>query len=247
MDCFASLAMTGKFRSVTTTVIPREGGYPVRCSLSVLSSTSLEYRVTRLRGWRQVNVCRRSRDATCARAFPSASSPNRGSRECRVLAAPAVSCADMRKENAHEHTGTAGAVRHSLRNGLTAYAALSLETNSFCLHHRRLDGGSIRLDRMRHRQLGTSHGCRDHTVLPYAATSVILRAVLAHGSPPCEQFSRLTLPASTASRPAFVTTRDPPLLPGRDSAEIAADLGRKGSGIFWREGLDTIWVICPSG
>ena len=35
---------------------------------------------------------------------------------------------------AHEHTGTAGALRHSLRNGLTAYAALSLETNSFCLH-----------------------------------------------------------------------------------------------------------------
>ncbi|MEH2522575.1 hypothetical protein V1288_000484 [Bradyrhizobium sp. AZCC 2176] len=41
---------------------------------------------------------------------------------------------------AHEHTGTAGALRHSLRNGLTAYAALSLETNSSCLHRCRLDG-----------------------------------------------------------------------------------------------------------
>src|SRR5437870_11663339 len=41
---------------------------------------------------------------------------------------------------AHEHTGTAGALRHFLRNGLTAYAALSLETNSSCLHHCRLDG-----------------------------------------------------------------------------------------------------------
>src|SRR6267142_3145393 len=41
---------------------------------------------------------------------------------------------------AHEHTGTAGALRHSLRNGLTAYAELSLETNSSCLHHCRLDG-----------------------------------------------------------------------------------------------------------
>jgi hypothetical protein len=40
---------------------------------------------------------------------------------------------------AHEHTGTAGARRHSLRNGLTAYAELSLETNSFCLHRCRLD------------------------------------------------------------------------------------------------------------
>jgi hypothetical protein len=44
------------------------------------------------------------------------------------------------KSCAHEHTGTAGALRHSLRNGLTAYAELSLETNSFCLHRCRLDG-----------------------------------------------------------------------------------------------------------
>jgi hypothetical protein len=43
-------------------------------------------------------------------------------------------------KGAHEHTGTAGALRHSLRNGLTAYAALSLETNSSCLHRCRLDG-----------------------------------------------------------------------------------------------------------
>ena len=41
---------------------------------------------------------------------------------------------------AHEHTGTAGALRHSLRNGLTAYAVLSLETNSSCLHRCRLYG-----------------------------------------------------------------------------------------------------------
>jgi hypothetical protein len=79
------------------------------------------------------------------------------------------------KENAHEHTGTAGALRHSLRNGLTAYAALSLETNSSCLHRCRLDGSSIRLDRIHHRQLGTSHGCQDHTVLPYASAPYVLR------------------------------------------------------------------------
>ena len=39
----------------------------------------------------------------------------------------------MGEENAHEHTGSAEAIRHSLRNGLTAYAALSSETNSSCL------------------------------------------------------------------------------------------------------------------
>jgi hypothetical protein len=31
----------------------------------------------------------------------------------------------MGKENAHEHTGSAEALRHSLRNGFTAYFALS--------------------------------------------------------------------------------------------------------------------------
>ena len=40
--------------------------------------------------------------------------------------------------------------------------------------------------------------------------------------------------ASTASRPAFVTTRDPPLLSRRDSAEKATDLGARESEIFLR-------------
>jgi hypothetical protein len=78
---------------------------------------------------------------------------------------------------------------------------------------------SIRLDRIRHRQLDTSHGCQDHTVLPYEAAPFVLRAVLAH-----EVQLTLRSPfapdaaASTASRPAFVTTRDPPLLSRRDGS-----------------------------
>src|SRR5258707_15888073 len=42
------------------------------------------------------------------------------------------------RRNAHEHTGTVGAFRHSLRNGFTAYAALSPATNSSCHRHRRI-------------------------------------------------------------------------------------------------------------
>src|ERR1700741_1498933 len=81
--------------------------------------------------------------AHCARGLLKFLIPQmRGSRECRVLAAPAVSCAMCTRKCAHEHTGTAGALRHSLRNGFTAYAALSLETNSFCLHHYRFDGST---------------------------------------------------------------------------------------------------------
>jgi hypothetical protein len=63
-----------------------------------------------------------------------------GSRECRVRAAPAVSCAKCTEESAHEHTGSAEAIRHSLRNGFTAYAVLSPATNSSCHRRCRLDG-----------------------------------------------------------------------------------------------------------
>ena len=52
-----------------------------------------------------------------------------------MRAAPAVSCANAHKENAHEHTGSAEAVRPSLRNGFTAYFVLSLVIGLSC-HHR---------------------------------------------------------------------------------------------------------------
>ena len=60
----------------------------------------------------------------------------RGRRECRVRAAPAVSCAKSCAIGAHEHTGERRTLRHPLRNGFTAYFVLFPATNSFC--HRRL-------------------------------------------------------------------------------------------------------------
>src|SRR5258708_19555575 len=77
-----------------------------------------------------------------ARALLERSVPRneRGSRECRVHAAPAVSCAKLCEKNAHEHTGSAETLRHSPRNGLTAYAVLSPATNSSCHRRCRLDG-----------------------------------------------------------------------------------------------------------
>src|ERR1700742_1385722 len=69
------------------------------------------------------------------------------------------------------------------------------------------------------RRLGTSNACRDHTVLPYAKTPFVLARprdrsrVLPRALRPRWRASVL---ASTTSRPAFVTTRDPPLLPERD-------------------------------
>jgi hypothetical protein len=51
--------------------------------------------------------------------------PNRGRREDRVRAAPAVSRAFAHRKCAREHTGSAGTLRPSLRSGFTAYSALS--------------------------------------------------------------------------------------------------------------------------
>ena len=148
---------------------------------------------------------------------------------------------------AHEHTGTAGALRHSLRNGLTAYAALSLETNSSCLHRCRLDGsidpvGSNSPPTAWHQpRVPGPHGFAVRCNVGHLARRVRSRitALQTRFAPDAA--------ASTASRPAFVTTRDPPLLPGRDGTEITADLGRMESGIFLPEGLDRFLVICPSG
>src|SRR5713226_643209 len=67
------------------------------------------------------------------------------------------------RRNAHEHTGSAESIRPSLRNGFTAYGALSPATNSSC-HRRRRIGGSAktRLGLQNLRRLDTSNGCQDH-------------------------------------------------------------------------------------
>src|SRR5438445_7292608 len=120
---------------------------------------------------------------------------------------------------AHEHTGTAGALRHSLRNGLTAYAALSLETNSSCLHHCRLDGsldpvGSISPPTAWHQpRVSGPHGfavrfSADHLARCARSRITALQTSLAPDAD-----------ASTASRPEFVTTRVSTLLYSRVGAE----------------------------
>src|SRR5437899_13075429 len=64
----------------------------------------------------------------------------------------------------------------------------------------------IRLDRIRHRQLGTSHGCRDHTVLPYAEAPYVLRAGFRSQDKLALRLRlRADAAASTTSRLAFVT------------------------------------------
>ncbi len=77
-----------------------------------------------------------------------------------------------------------------------------------------------RLGRLSLRQLDTSNGCRNHTVLPYAATSVVCTLCpLTDQGPPCDHHHAPDAAASTASRPTFVTMANAPLS-GRDGRVI---------------------------
>jgi hypothetical protein len=144
-----------------------------------------------------------------------------GGRECRVPAAPAASRAKLNKAHERSHHRFTGATRHSLRNGFNGLL-------------RALPGERIRLvtviSGLRScprpvgptclRQLGTSNGCQDHTTWPSAISVVrlarlkIARELISR----CDCRCAPDALASTASRPAFVTTRDPPLLSEQDSA-----------------------------
>jgi hypothetical protein len=62
------------------------------------------------------------------RLLPPRKSEGAGNAGCTLHPRSHVRCAS--KNAAHEHTGSAEAIRHSLRNGFTAYAVLTPATNS---------------------------------------------------------------------------------------------------------------------
>ena len=97
----------------------------------------------------------------------------RGRREGRVRAAPAVSCAIMRMaRGAHEHTGSAGASRPSLRNGFTAYFALFPENGSFA---------SVALKELSHlADLTPAPRRQDQTTSPYASATLVRHGLGVH-------------------------------------------------------------------
>jgi hypothetical protein len=168
-----------------------------------------------------------------------------------VRAAPAVSCAYMCKESAHEHTGSAEAVRHSLRNGLTAYAVLSSATNSSCHRRPRIQTSLSPVGPTRLRELSISNGCQDHTVLPYADSVArpARRTSLTSFARPATTL-RADAAASTASHPAFVTIAIRPSCRERTGRAGRADLPDGESEIFFARGIDRFLsraLIFPSG
>src|ERR1700761_2286513 len=99
----------------------------------------------------------------------------RGRREDRVRAAPAVSCANAHKENAHEHTGSAEAIRPSLRNGFTAYFVVSPVIGFLATvapEKRQLPGDLTPASRR-----------QDHTTSPYASAPLVNCADRVHRIP----------------------------------------------------------------
>ena len=142
--------------------------------------------------------------AAFARALPEIPCP----RNQRAQGRPGARCTrglmcKLVLVGAHEHTGSAETLRPSLRNGFTAYIALSPATNSF-LSPSPADKSCLSpVGPTRLRRLGISNGCQDHTVLPYASAWIVCVPPIAHGpfaSPPCHHVSRPTL--SRPPRPA---------------------------------------------
>jgi hypothetical protein len=132
--------------------------------------------------------------------------------------APAVSCATCKQKRTRAYRYQPG-IRPSPRNGLTAYNALSLETNSSCLHRRRIDDSPKPGWAQNLRQLDTSHGCQNHTPLPYATAPSSGALEIAHGK---------TRPAIHITRRRFRVHR----IPDPTSVTIAI---RPSCGPGWRD------------
>ena len=108
--------------------------------------------------------------------------------------------------------GLSGGIRHPLRNGFTAYAALSSATNSSCHRRRRMQrplnpvGLKLSPPTWHQQRVSGPHGfaVRYNVVRP--ARLQIAHEVQLALRPPW----RADALASTTSHPAFVTTRDRP-------------------------------------
>src|SRR6266478_5708006 len=159
-----------------------------------------------------------------------------------------------RVRNKTKHTSVVTTVtpeisRHSPRNGFTAYSALSPATNSSCHRRWRIKGSS--------NPVGLDFASASLTPATGARTTRLCRPLKRRSSrtpqTAHEVHLALRLPcapdalASTASRPAFVTTRDPPLLSERDGHGYRSDLGQAGTEIFFKMGLDRPVTKQPVG
>ena len=94
----------------------------------------------------------------------------RGSRECRMHAAPAVSCAMGRRKRTRAYRFSGGTPAFPAQ-WLYGLYVLFPATNSSCHRHQRIETWLSPVGPTRLRWLDISNGCQNHTTSPYAATS----------------------------------------------------------------------------
>jgi hypothetical protein len=160
--------------------------------------------------------------AQCARAIDLSLAPQRGRGECRMPAAPAVSCAITVVERTRVTTSTPASPGIPARNGFTTYFALSPVTGLFCHRRPRTNVVSApgRADTTS-ANLTPASGRQDHTTSPYATTSLVRVLLIAHRPKPALQSRRTqNAAASTASAPRVRDDRDTPLVVGWDGANL---------------------------
>ncbi len=120
-----------------------------------------------------------------------------------MRAAPAVSCARCTKESTHEHTGSAEAIRHSLRNGLRLIRALPGDRAFLSPSPPR----SLLL-----KSLTPASRRRDHTTSPSASGALVNSAIHVHRVPPRVR-----------------DDHDTPLAVGWDAMRYSFDLGTRST------------------
>jgi len=170
------------------------------------------------------------------------------------------------KGSAHEHTGSAEALRHSLRNGFTAYTCSPRRRIPFCHRRQRIEICLSPVGPTHLRWLDISHGCQNHTTSPYAApspapptgempTEVLAKALKRRSStqtldhsrenPPCDQ-DRARRRCVHRIQPRVRDDRDTPLLPGWTGGVIAVIWAREEAVYFfeggWTSSIRLIWL-----
>ena len=115
------------------------------------------------------NTGPRSRGMICP-SFGLGSPRKRGSRECRMRAAPAVSRAIGRKKRTRAYRFSGGTPAFPAQ-WLYGLYVLSPATNSCCHRRQRIESCLSPVGPTRLRWLDISHGCQNHTTSPYAAPS----------------------------------------------------------------------------
>jgi hypothetical protein len=121
-------------------------------------------------------VCVFDLAARCARILPTTSRPSKEREQGRTGARCTrdLVCKSS-EENAHEHTGSAEAVRPSLRNGFTAYFALSPVTGFLAT--------VARVMRSIIANLTPASGRQDHTTSPSTSRAIRQKRIGVHRIP----------------------------------------------------------------